>query len=91
MPAKSKAKTTTKAKAKPKVKAAKTSVRVSLHTETLPSGGSSALPRGTVSLNKSSGALKINVERLSRSLMRDQRARMVSSMGCISNPGGPGC
>lgn len=87
MPAKSK----TKTKAKPKVRVAKTNVRVTLQTEALPSGVGPDLPRGTVSLNKSSGALKINVERLSRSLMRDQRARMMSSMGCISNPGGPGC
>jgi hypothetical protein len=47
------------------------------------------LPRGTVKLGPS--GLKINVERLSSSLLRDQRARLASSMGCISNPGGPGC
>lgn len=47
------------------------------------------LPSGTVKL--SGDGLVINVQRLSTSLMRDQRADLVSSMGCISNPGGPGC
>jgi hypothetical protein len=47
------------------------------------------LPPGTVKL--SAQGLTIDVQRLSRSLLRDQRARLVSSMGCISNPGGPGC
>ena len=89
MPTKTKPKPKAKTKAKPKVSAAKTSVRVSLHTD-LPSGTGPELPRGSVKLDKTAG-LKINVERLSRSLLRDQRARLVSSMGCISNPGGPGC
>ena len=35
--------------------------------------------------------LQIDVERLSRTVMRDQRARLVSSMGCGSNPDSPGC
>ena len=75
--------------AKPKAKPVKTAVRVSLQTDGLPEGVSSSLPRGTVTLGKA--GLKINVARLSSALLRDQRASLASSMGCISNPGGPGC
>ena len=53
-----------------------------------PAGGGK-LPAGTVKLTED--GLTINVQKLSRTLMRDQRAKMVSSMGCVSNPGGPGC
>jgi hypothetical protein len=35
--------------------------------------------------------LEVNVERLETRLLRDQRARMAASDGCISNPGGPSC
>jgi hypothetical protein len=48
------------------------------------------LPRGIVTMGPKS-ELAINVEQLNRSLVRDQRAGLVSSMGCVSNPGGPGC
>lgn len=48
------------------------------------------LPAGSVKLS-GERELSINVQKLSKGLIRDQRARMVSSMGCISNPGGPGC
>lgn len=48
------------------------------------------LPAGTVKLKGTNG-LVIDIQKLSKGLIRDQRARMVSSMGCISNPGGPGC
>ena len=50
----------------------------------------SDLPAGTVKLSGENG-LTINVQKLSTRLIRDQRAKLVSSMGCISNPGGPGC
>jgi hypothetical protein len=35
--------------------------------------------------------LEVNVERLNKQLISDQRARMAASDGCISNPGGPSC
>lgn len=90
MPPPKKPKPKPKAKpAKPKAKPVKTAVRVSLQTDGLQEGVGSSLPRGTVTLGKT--GLKINVARLSRSLLRDQRASLASSMGCISNPGGPGC
>ena len=63
---------------------------VSIETTGLAPDAAGKLPRGTVTLGPKN-ALAVNVERLSRSLVRDQRARMVSSMGCVSNPGGPGC
>jgi hypothetical protein len=48
------------------------------------------LPVGTVKL-QGKDDLVIDVTKLNRSLLRDQRAKLVSSMGCVSNPGGPGC
>lgn len=59
-----------------------------VHPDVDTSRGTS-LPAGAVKL--SGDGLVINVQRLSTSLVRDQRADLVSSMGCISNPGGPGC
>ena len=35
--------------------------------------------------------LSVNMARLNKSFLRDQRARMAASDGCISNPGGPSC
>jgi len=52
--------------------------------------GHARLPTGTVGRD-AQGALTLNVTKLNQTLMRDQRSRLVSSMGCISNPGGPGC
>lgn len=89
MPPKPKPRTRKPATTAPKIKTTKAAVKVSLETAGLPEGAAAALPRGTVKLDP--GGIKINVEKLSRSLMRDHRARLVSSMGCISNPGGPGC
>lgn len=77
-----------KKKAAAKPKAVKTAVSVNIQSDAVQSIGK--LPRGTVTLS-TTGGVKINVQKLSRTLMRDQRARMVSSMGCVSNPGGPGC
>jgi hypothetical protein len=82
--------TKTRAKAKAAPKEVKAAVSVTIQTAGLPEGAGPNLPRGSVTLDPK-GAVKINVERLSRALMRDQRARLVSSMGCVSNPGGPGC
>ncbi|HEV7660276.1 MAG TPA: hypothetical protein VGO55_10565 [Allosphingosinicella sp.] len=52
--------------------------------------GHARLPTGTVE-RTAQGGLTLNVAKLNQALMRDQRSRLVSSMGCISNPGGPGC
>jgi hypothetical protein len=49
------------------------------------------LPQGEVQRLEGEEALGINIQSLNRALMRDQRSKLVSSMGCISNPGGPGC
>jgi len=55
------------------------------------SGEVERLPAGFIKQD-SSGLLSIDVKKFVESkLLRDQRARMVSSMGCVSNPGGPGC
>jgi hypothetical protein len=83
-----KAKTSTKASAATKV--VKAAARLSIHTDGVDPKSSGKLPAGTVKLSGENG-LVINVAKLSKGLIRDQRARMVSSMGCISNPGGPGC
>jgi hypothetical protein len=48
------------------------------------------LPSGMVKV-AGDNQLEINVEKLSRAQLIDQRARMVASDGCISNPGGPSC
>lgn len=49
------------------------------------------LPAGFIKQDEA-GLLSIDVKKFVESkLLRDQRARMVSSMGCVSNPGGPGC
>jgi hypothetical protein len=79
---------TKKASAK-KVADAKAEARLSIITDGVDTAKAGKLPPGTVKL--SAQGLTIDVQRLSRSLLRDQRARLVSSMGCISNPGGPGC
>jgi hypothetical protein len=79
---------TKKASAK-KVAEAKAEARLSIITDGVDTAKAGKLPPGTVKL--SAQGLTIDVQRLSRSLLRDQRARLVSSMGCISNPGGPGC
>jgi hypothetical protein len=55
-----------------------------------PNASAQPLPQGTVH-RTSEGHLAIDVRRLNRALLRDQRSRLVSSMGCVSNPGGPGC
>lgn len=65
-------------------------VRFTIHT---PNGSSEAerLPAGFIKQD-AAGLLKIDVKKFVESkLLRDQRNKMVSSMGCISNPGGPGC
>jgi hypothetical protein len=74
----------------PAAKPVDTAVKVSLHTDSLAEGAATKLPSGTVKVAGENG-LAINVAKLSTSLVRDQRARMVSSDGCISNPGGPSC
>jgi hypothetical protein len=84
------AKKSRKTGAKASAKSVRAVATVSFHVKDLPPESVGKLPRGTVTLGPKN-ALAINVERLSRSLIRDQRARMVSSMGCASNPGGPGC
>lgn len=49
------------------------------------------LPPGFIKQD-SAGLLSIDVKKFVESkLLRDQRNKMVSSMGCVSNPGGPGC
>jgi len=48
------------------------------------------LPRSMVKVARDN-SLSVNVERLSTGLLKDQRARMMASDGCISNPGGPSC
>ena len=35
--------------------------------------------------------LLLNLQKAKPSLLGDQRRKLVSSMGCVSNPGGPGC
>jgi hypothetical protein len=37
------------------------------------------------------GKLEVRVERLVNRLAPDQRSRMASGDGCLSNPGGPSC
>jgi hypothetical protein len=86
---------TKKAAKKPGKKAAeikqvKADARLSIFTPAVAAARGGKLPAGTVKLAGQEG-LVINVQKLSKGLIRDQRARMVSSMGCISNPGGPGC
>jgi len=73
-----------------KVKEVRAEARLSIHTTAADPSKGGKLPAGTVKLSGTDG-LVINVQKLSKGLIRDQRARMVSSMGCISNPGGPGC
>lgn len=85
-------KTTKKAakkRATSKLTAAKAEARLTILTDGVDTAKAGKLPAGSVKL--STQGLTIDVQRLSRSLLRDQRARLVSSMGCISNPGGPGC
>ncbi|MGA8498473.1 MAG: hypothetical protein WB764_23515 [Xanthobacteraceae bacterium] len=48
------------------------------------------LPKSLVKVARDN-KLHVNVERLNTQLLKDQRARMMASDGCISNPGGPGC
>ncbi len=86
--------TTTKKAAKKraatkKLTKAKAEARLSILTSGVDSAKAGKLPPGSVKL--SAQGLTIDVQKLSRSLLRDQRADLVSSMGCISNPGGPGC
>ena len=86
-------KTTAKAvakKATPAPKMVKASASVNIQSAGLPENFSQKLAPGTVKLG-GEDSLVINVDRLNKSMIRDQRARLVSSMGCISNPGGPGC
>lgn len=83
-------KTSKKAAAKAKqVTVAKAEARLSIITDGVDAAKVGKLPPGSVKL--SAQGLTIDVQKLSRSLLRDQRARLVSSMGCISNPGGPSC
>lgn len=35
--------------------------------------------------------LLLSLQKAKPGLLGDQRRRLVSSMGCVSNPGGPGC
>lgn len=72
-----------------KLAVAKADARLTILTDGVDTAKAGKLPAGSVKL--STKGLTIDVQRLSRSLLRDQRARLVSSMGCISNPGGPGC
>lgn len=85
--------TTKKAKTKKagarKMAEAKAEARLSIITNGVDTARAGKLPPGSVKL--SAQGLTIDVQKLSRSLLADQRARLVSSMGCISNPGGPGC
>jgi hypothetical protein len=89
MPTKSKT-ASKKSSAKAETKPVKAEARLSIHTTAVDVSRGGKLPAGTVKLSGDRG-LVINVQKLSKGLIRDQRARMVSSMGCISNPGGPGC
>jgi hypothetical protein len=74
------------------VKTARTTVTLNLQTSAISDAAASKrkLPRGTVKLS-GQNKLVIDIEKVSKGLVRDQRARLVSSMGCYSNPGGPGC
>lgn len=72
-----------------KMATAKAEARLSIITDGVDAARVGKLPPGSVKL--STQGLTIDIQKLSRSLMRDQRAQLVSSMGCISNPGGPGC
>jgi hypothetical protein len=84
-------KTTPKAAA-PQPKPVKATVSVTIQTKALPEDFNKR-PGGAGSLVTPSGedGLTINMAKLNKSLIRDQRARLVSSMGCVSNPGGPSC
>lgn len=77
------------AKKKVTAKTSRAKAMLSIQAAGVDPAGSGKLPAGSVKLTES--GLTINVQRLSRGLLQDQRARLVSSMGCISNPGGPGC
>lgn len=82
-----------KARAKtkaPAVNPVKALVKLNIETEGLVEGMPRKLPPGTVKLKGKNGII-IQVEKLKKRLIPDQRSRMVSSMGCVSNPGGPGC
>ena len=81
-------KTAGKAKGK-KVAEAKAEARLSIITDGVDTARGGKLPPGSVKLSPQ--GLTIDIQKLSKSLLRDQRARLVSSMGCISNPGGPVC
>lgn len=64
--------------------------KVSIQTTVEKASAGKKLPSGTVTESGEKG-LVINVAKLNTSLIRDQRSKMVSSDGCISNPGGPSC
>ena len=83
-----KKKTTKKSAAKQTVKEVAAKARLTIHTPGA-NPDNNALPAGSVELSKA--GLVINIQKLSKALVRDQRARLVSSMGCISNPTGPSC
>jgi hypothetical protein len=68
----------------------KARLKLNVHSKDLPEDATGRLPEGTVTLS-GKNALAVNVSKLAKGLMRDQRAKMVSSDGCISNPGGPSC
>ena len=89
MPTKTKKAGTKKAGAKKGVGDIKAEARLSILADGVDTARAGKLPPGSVKL--SAEGLSIDVQKLSKSLLRDQRARLVSSMGCISNPGGPGC
>jgi len=66
-------------------------VRFTIQTPHASGGEVERLPAGFIKQD-GEGLLSIDVKKFVESkLLRDQRARMVSSMGCVSNPGGPGC
>jgi len=65
--------------------------RITIHAPLSDPTGVHHLPHGTVRRLDDDEGLGIDIKNLNRALLRDQRSRLVSSMGCVSNPGGPGC
>jgi hypothetical protein len=65
--------------------------KITIQTPLTEPGAAHQLPHGTVRRLDDGEGLGIDIKNLNRALLRDQRSKLVSSMGCVSNPGGPGC
>ena len=58
--------------------------------EEVPAGGDVRVPPDFERVARENN-VDIRIEKLDKLTANDQRSRMISGDGCISNPGGPGC